>query len=116
MKIAVPIIHDDTDDPAIDHRWGRANWIAIAEVADGEMLSWNEYEVSWDAAHDAGTHGSHHARISKFLTSNSITMVVADHMGEGMLRLLDTMKIKLALEVSGSAKEAVKAAMTSANL
>ena len=112
MKIAVPIIHDGTAHPLIDHRWGRANWIAIADVEDGQISNWQEIEVSWDKLHDEGTDGSHHARISKFLTANGITMVVADHIGEGMLRMLETMKIKIALESSGSAKEAVKTAIT----
>jgi predicted Fe-Mo cluster-binding NifX family protein len=112
VKIAVPIIHDGGANPIIDHRWGRADWVAIAEVADGLINTWEEIEVSWDRLHDEGTDGSHHARISKFLTSNGITMVVADHMGEGMLRMLDTMKITIALDASGSAKEAVQAAMS----
>jgi len=115
VKIAVPIIHDGGVDPVIDHRWGRADWVAIAEVKDGAISDWQEIEVLWDKAHDEGTHGSHHARISKFLTSNEVTMVVADHMGEGMLRMLDTMKITIALDASGSAKEAVQAAISLAS-
>ena len=112
MKIAVPIIHDGSSDPVIDHRWGRADWVAIAEVDNGLIANWQEIEVLWDKAHDEGTDGSHHARISKFLTSNGVTMVVADHVGEGMLRMLDTMKIRIVLDASGSAREAVKAAIT----
>jgi predicted Fe-Mo cluster-binding NifX family protein len=112
VKIAVPIIRDGGNDPMIDHRWGRADWIAIADISDGKISDWQEIEVLWDKAHNEGTHGSHHARISKFLTSNGITMVVADHMGEGMLRMLDTMKITIALDASGSAKEAVLTAIT----
>lgn len=115
MKIAVPIIHDGTENPAIDHRWGRANWVAIADFANGQISHWQEIEVSWDKLHDEGTDGAHHARISKFLISHGITMVVADHMGEGMLRMLDTMKIKIVLEASGSAKEAVTTALTHKN-
>jgi len=116
VKIAVPIIHDGSPDPIVDHRWGRANWVAIADVVDGEIANWQEIEVLWDKAHDEGTHGSHHARISKFLTSNAVTMVVADHMGDGMLRMLDTMKITIALDAAGSAREAVKAATTLTSL
>jgi predicted Fe-Mo cluster-binding NifX family protein len=112
VKIAVPIIHDGNAEPVIDHRWGRADWVAIAEVNNDQISSWDEIEVSWDKLHDEGTHGSHHARISKFLTANGITMVVADHMGEGMLRMLDTMKITIALDAEGSAKEAVLAAIS----
>ena len=112
MKIAVPIIHDGGADPVIDHRWGRADWVAVADVIDGGISNWQEIEVSWDKLHDEGTHGSHHARISKFLTSNGITMVVADHMGEGMLRMLDTMKITIALDASGPAKAAVQSAIS----
>lgn len=107
MIVCAPI----TETKEIDPRWGRADWVALAEVIDGEIVNWREIEVSWNRLHDEGTDGSHHARVVKFLRDNSVDAVVAHHMGEGMLRMLKTMNIPVHLDASGDARKAIHVAM-----
>lgn len=94
----------------IDPRWGRADWVAIADVVDGEIAGWQEIEVSWSRLHDEGAPGSHHARVVKFLREHDVEAVVANHIGDGMVRMLDTMQVPVHLGAAGDAKSAVKAA------
>ena len=112
MIVAAPIQKDGTSNPTIDPRWGRANWIALAEVSDGKIVGWNEKEVLWDKLHDEGTDGAHHARIAKFIKENQVEMIVVDHMGDGMVRMLKTMEIPVAFGASGSARAAIENATT----
>lgn len=107
MIVCAPITSDGTIDP----RWGRADWVAVAEVVDGEIMSWQEIEVSWNRLHDEGTSGSHHARIAKFLREQNVEAVVAHHIGDGMVRMLDTMKLPVHLGATGDARTAIKAAV-----
>jgi predicted Fe-Mo cluster-binding NifX family protein len=106
MILCIPV----TGDGQVDHRWGRAQHIAVASVANGEIESWQEIEVSWDRLHDEGTAAQHHARVARFLLQNHVEGVVANHVGEGMVRMLDTMKVPLFLEATGDARSAVLAA------
>ena len=99
-----------TEDGQVDHRWGRADWIAVANVTDGEIESWQEIEVSWDRLHDEGTPARHHARVARFLRENHVEAVVAHHVGDGMVKMLDTMHVPLFLEATGDARAAVLAA------
>lgn len=103
MILCVPI----TIDGVVDPRWGRADWVAVAEVIDGKIANWQEIEVSWSRLHDEGTEGSHHARVAKFLREHHIEAVVAHHIGDGMVRMLGTMGISVYLEASGDARVAV---------
>jgi predicted Fe-Mo cluster-binding NifX family protein len=107
MIVCVPISSDGLVDP----RWGRADWIAVAEVIDGKIEIWQEIEVSWSRLHDAGTPASHHARVARFLRENHVDTVVAHHVGEGMVRMLNTMGIPIHLEATGDARAAVLAAI-----
>lgn len=104
MIVCVPV----TTDGNIDPRWGRADWVAIADVEGGELKTWREIEVSWSRLHDEGTEGSHHARVVKFLKENGVEVVVANHMGDGMTRMLKTMEIPVHLGASGDARTAVQ--------
>lgn len=104
MIVCAPV----TPDGNIDPRWGRADWVAIAEIEDRNIKSWREVEVSWSRLHDEGTEGSHHARVVKFLKENGIEAVVANHMGDGMTRMLNTMEIPVHLGASGDARAAVQ--------
>jgi predicted Fe-Mo cluster-binding NifX family protein len=105
MIVCVPV----TSDGQVDHRWGRAEWIAVANIVNGEVESWQEIEVSWDRLHDEGTSAQHHARVARFLRQNHVEGVVAHHVGDGMVRMLDTMKLPLFLEATGDARIAVLA-------
>ena len=107
MYVATPV---DADGQSA-HSWGRAHWIAVAEVTDGAIASWQVHEVSWDVLHDDTTHGSHHARVVTFLKDQGIQAIVVDHVGEGMQRMLATMNIPLLPISPGDAQASVLAAV-----
>lgn len=107
MIVCAPI----TRDGLIDPRWGRADWVAVADVTDGKIANWKEIEVSWNKLHDEGTEGSHHARVVKFLREHNVEAVVAHHMGDGMVRMLDTMGLPVHMGAAGDARAAVLAAI-----
>jgi len=92
MIVCTPV----TKEGLIDPRWGRADWVAVANVVNGEIVSWQEVEVSWSRLHDEGTPGSHHARVVSFLRRHQVEAVVANHIGDGMVRMLDTMGLPVA--------------------
>ncbi|HRY10899.1 MAG TPA: NifB/NifX family molybdenum-iron cluster-binding protein [Candidatus Nanopelagicales bacterium] len=96
----------------VGHSWGKAARVAVAQVADGRIAAWDEYDVGWDVAHDAGTHGAHHARVVRFLKEHAVEVVLASHVGDGMVRMLNTMGVRLDLGVTGEAKQAVLHAVT----
>ena len=99
-----------TREGMIDPRWGRADRVALADVVDGEIMSWQVVEVSWSRLHDEGAPGSHHARVVTFLRKHNVEAVVVDHMGDGMVRMLDTMRLPVHSGAAGDARAAVKAA------
>ena len=105
MIVCAPV----TSEGMIDPRWGRADWVAVADVVDGEVVSWREVEVSWSRLHDEGTPGSHHARVGRFLRDHHVEAVVANHIGDGMVRMLDTMGLPVHLGAAGDARAAVQA-------
>jgi predicted Fe-Mo cluster-binding NifX family protein len=107
MIVCVPI----TSDGLVDPRWGRADWIAVADVIDGKIENWQEIEVSWSLLHDEGTPARHHARVARFLRENHVDTVIAHHVGDGMVRMLSTMGIPIHLEATGDARAAVLAAI-----
>ncbi|MBI3429738.1 MAG: dinitrogenase iron-molybdenum cofactor [Actinobacteria bacterium] len=107
MIICIPI----TTTGEVDPRWGRADWVALAEIDAGKIVNWHEVEVSWSTLHDEGTHGSHHARVVKFLRDNNVNAVVANHMGDGMTRMLKTMDIPVYLGANGNARTAIQVAI-----
>ena len=106
MILCAPV----TTDGMIDPRWGKADWVAVAEVVDGEIVTWQEVEVSWSRLHDEGAPGSHHARVVTFLREHGVEAVVANHMGDGMVRMLATMKLPVHMGAAGDARAAVMAA------
>jgi predicted Fe-Mo cluster-binding NifX family protein len=106
MILCVPVTNDDEVDP----RWGRADRIAVAEVVDGKIASWQEVEVSWSRLHDEGTPARHHARVARFLKDHQIQTVVAHHVGDGMVRMVNTMGLTLRLDAQGDARTAVLSA------
>ena len=79
------------------------------DVVDGQIVTWHEVEVSWNRLHDEGTPGSHHARVVRFLRDQHVEAVVARNIGQGMLRMLDTMSLPVHLGAEGNARAAVKA-------
>jgi len=111
MVVCVPV----TDDGMIYPRWGRAARVAIADVRAGAFASWREFDVRWDAQHDVGTEGGHHARVAGFLREHRVEVVVAHHMGPPMQHMLGQMGTGVRLEASGDARRAVLA-MTAARV
>lgn len=107
MVICVPV----TAGGAVDPRWGRADRVAIAETAGGEIASWRELDVGWGTLHDEGTEGSHHARIARFLRDHDVQTVVADHMGPPMAHMLQQMGLTVLFGAAGDARAAVIAAI-----
>lgn len=106
MIVCVPV----TSDGMIDPRWGKADRVAVADLLDGEISSWQEVEVSWSRLHDEGTPGSHHARVATFLREHQVEAVVANHIGPGMVQMLNTMGLPAHLGAVGDARAAVQAA------
>lgn len=108
MIVATPIQADGTTGPA----WGRAHWVAVADVGEGgAVTSWQVYEVDWDGLHDSVTEGSHHARVATFLGTHQVRAVVVDHVGPGMVRMLDSMGIAILDARPGDAHASVQAAV-----
>jgi predicted Fe-Mo cluster-binding NifX family protein len=93
--------------------WGKAPAVAVAKVQDGGIISWRIENVGWDALHDSGTEGSHHATIVRFLTENGVTIVVANHMGPPMQNTLAKMGIRVVLDATGDARRAILEAIAS---
>ena len=87
MRVCVPI----TAEGQVDPRWGRADRVAVASVADGQITDWQEFTVGWGTLHDVGTEGAHHARVARFLRDNQVQPVAVRHVGPGMQRMLGSM-------------------------
>ena len=107
MLVCVPV----TVEGSIDPRWGCADRVAVAEVTEQGVASWQGFDVGWNQLHDAATEGSHHARIARFLRDNRVEAVVADHMGPPMAHMLDKMGLKVRLGAMGDAREAAMTAI-----
>jgi predicted Fe-Mo cluster-binding NifX family protein len=79
-------------------------------MSEGEITGWEEFDVGWGRLHDEGPEGAHHARIARFLRDHEVEAVVANHMGMGMVRMLERMGIRIHLGAMGDARQAVLAA------
>jgi predicted Fe-Mo cluster-binding NifX family protein len=108
IVVCVPV----TVDGLIDPRWGRADRVAVATVSQDGVRAWVEFDVGWGSLHDAGTEGSHHARIARFLLEHKVEAVAAHHMGPGMEHMLGKMGLTVRLGETGDAKEAAVRALS----
>jgi len=106
MRVCVPV----TLDGQVGPRWGRAERLAVAEVAAGQITDWQEFAVDWNTLHDQGTEGAHHARVARFLRDNHVETVLAGHMGPPMRAMLN----KLGLHVLPAETEDARAAVLAA--
>lgn len=103
MIVCIPVTSDGQTGP----HWGRASHVALATVSNRQITDWQVIEVGWDATHGKEAEGSHHARIARFLRDHDVQVVVANHMGAGMTRMLTTMGIPTMFGAQGDAHEAV---------
>ena len=94
----------------LGHSWGKAPVVALATVRGGAVVGWEEHEVRWDVAHDEGHHGSHHARVVRFLREHGVTAVAADHMGEPMVHTLGRLGVTVLLGAGDDGEAAALAA------
>jgi predicted Fe-Mo cluster-binding NifX family protein len=107
--VCVPV----TESGEVDPRWGKAARVGLARVgAQGEIVDFSVVDVGWDRLHDEGSEGSHHARIARFLQSNGVRVVVAEHLGPPMRHMLERMQVEVHLGARGDARQAVRAALT----
>ena len=90
--------------------FGRAPRVALAQVIDGTIDTWTEHDVRWDAAHDEGTEGSHHARIVRFLREHGVDAVAAGGMGASMQTTLGKLGVRVHLGSIGDPEQAALAA------
>ena len=104
MIVCIPV----TADGSVDPRWGRAQRVAVARIDGDAIASWQEFDVGWGTAHDAGPEGPHHARVARFLQEHGVETVVANHMGDGMREMLAKMGIAVRLGAAGPARAAVQ--------
>ncbi len=105
LVVCIPV----STDRQMGHSWGKAPRVAVVTVSDGVITDWTEHAVGWDVSHDAGTGGSHHARVVRFLLDHHVTTVIAEHMGPPMVNTLGKMGIDTHIGVSGDAEAAVLA-------
>ena len=103
MIIAVNVI-----DGMVAGGLGRAQSMAVADVQQGEIVSWAVVDVGWDVLHDQPDqdgHGAHHARIVRFMKDNQVQAVVTGHAGPPMVHTLELMGIPVYQGASGDARE-----------
>ncbi len=97
-------------DGSVGHSWGKAKSVVVATVEAGRVEDWRPYEVAWDLLHDEGAPGAHHARVVTFLRTHAVQMVLVDHVGDGMRRMLTSMGVDLREGIHGDARAAMLAA------
>lgn len=103
MILTVPV----TSDGQVDHRFGKAETMAVATVINGQISEWQLHEVGWEILHDQGEHGQHHARIVRFLKEHGVQRVVFAHAGQPMLHTMSKMGLELVQVGSMEARQAV---------
>lgn len=107
MIVVVPVAPDGQ----VGGHFGKAHLMAVANVQGGAVVDWRVEEVAWDVQHDLGTHGSHHARIVRFMVDNRVEAVCFIHMGPPMMNTLTKLGLTLLPITPGDAREQVAAAI-----
>ncbi|MCL2090616.1 MAG: hypothetical protein FWH11_05245 [Micrococcales bacterium] len=105
------VVAVNLDGPDIGGGLGRARTVAVAHVTDGQVTSWTEHAVGWDARHDEGPPGSHHARIVRFCREHDVTVMVTGHLGPPMHNTLTRLGCKVVTSLVGDARAAAVAAV-----
>jgi predicted Fe-Mo cluster-binding NifX family protein len=105
--LCVPI----TPGGEVDPGWGRAEYVAVAELDATGVHDWREHHVRWGELHEASAEGSHHALIARFLREHGVSIVLAGHMGPPMQAVLEKMGVTVRLGMSGDARAAARAVL-----
>jgi len=104
MIVAVNVVGGD-----VGEGLGRARSMAVARVEEGEISSWQAYDVRWDQSHgkfSADGHGAHHTRIASFMKEHEVEIVVTGHAGPPMAQTLGQMDILMYQGATGDARQA----------
>ena len=89
---------------------GRAHTMAVATIANGRIVNWDEIEVRWDLSHDHNGEGRHHATIVRFMREHNIQVVVSGHMGPPMANTLRKLGVVPLVGAEGPAQDVALAA------
>jgi predicted Fe-Mo cluster-binding NifX family protein len=92
--------------------FGKAQRVAIAKP-DGESWLVSQHDVRWDLQHDQMADGMHHAQVARFLRDQGVDVVVTGHIGDHMVQMLNSMKIKV-FSGEGPLQEVLAAAASEA--
>jgi len=82
MSCRVLLVTDDRR--TISGGLGRASIVTVAEVDSDGIQAWQEHTVPWRERHDTEPHGVHHDSILAFVRDESVSAIVADHVGAPM--------------------------------
>lgn len=137
MKIAVAVLSNGM----VNAHFGRANRIAFATVENKEIVDWKEEDAPFAAMHDEEDHhdhgmhqhedhhgdgehhhdhdhshghghsGKHQETIKNYLVEHGVDLLLVDHAGPGLNRVLQETKMKVVTGAKGKAREVVQAAI-----
>lgn len=126
MKLALAVLPNGRINP----HFGRAKKVAVATVENGRIVAWEEVEAAF-AEHHPGSHhehGAHHhdvqtaqgegrvrsgewskhqTAIKDFLVQHGVDVLILEHAGPGIARVLEETDIRVVTGARGDAREAV---------
>ncbi|WP_339063671.1 NifB/NifX family molybdenum-iron cluster-binding protein [Tepidibacillus marianensis] len=119
MKVAVAVLPNGM----VNAHFGRANKLALATIENGQISNWEEIEVPFAETHGDHDHGhdhnhdhhdhhhapDHHEGIKNLLVEQEVDMVLLDHAGPGMQKVINETTIKIVVGAKGNAREVVQA-------
>ncbi|MFV9510867.1 NifB/NifX family molybdenum-iron cluster-binding protein [Tepidibacillus sp. LV47] len=123
MKVAVAVLPNGM----VNTHFGRANRLALATIENGQITKWEEVDVPFAQTHgdhdhhhdhhdhhhhhdhEHHHHHAHHENIKNWLVEHGIDMVLVDHAGPGMQKVINETNIKVIVGAKGNAREVVQA-------
>lgn len=123
MKVAVAVLPNGM----INAHFGRANKLAFATIENDQITNWQEVDVPFEDTHGDHDHHhdhnhdhehghghhhhspGHHEGIKNFLVDSQVDVVLLDHAGPGMQKVMNETNIKIVVGAKGSAKDSVQA-------
>lgn len=135
MKIAVAVLPNGM----VNAHFGRANRVAFAVVENKEIKEWTEEEAPFAAMHgeehghhhhdhhdhhhedhhhhdhhhehEAGHRAKHQEVIKNYLVEHGVDLLLVDHAGPGLYKVLQETNIQVVTGAKGKAREVVQAAI-----